>query len=88
MANKINEKTLLISGATGFIGTNLCLKLLANGHKIYAIDNHNSSDPQNLNSIINFIKNNNISPKNFIFYQHDIINSLENLKFDKIDLIY
>ena len=47
------RKTCLITGATGFIGTNLCLKLLQNGHKIYAIDNHNSSDPQNLNSLKN-----------------------------------
>ena len=47
----LTHKTFLIAGATGFIGTNLCLKLLQNGHKIYAIDNHNSSDPQNLNFI-------------------------------------
>lgn len=82
------RKTFLISGATGFIGTNLCLKLLQNGHKIYAIDNHNSSDPQNLNFIKNFINKNNIASENFIFYHHDIINPLENFKFDKIDLIY
>lgn len=83
------HKTFLITGATGFIGTNLCLKLLKNGgNKIYAIDNHNSSDPQNLNSIKNFVKKNNILSENFIFYHHDIINSLENLAFDKIDIIY
>ena len=51
----LTHKTFLIAGASGFIGTNLCLKLLQNGHKIYAIDNHNSSDPQNLNSLKNFI---------------------------------
>ena len=82
------HKTFLIAGATGFIGTNLCLKLLEIGHKIYAIDNHNSSDPQNLISIKNFIKKKNISSENFIFYHHDIINSLANLAFDKIDVIY
>jgi UDP-glucuronate decarboxylase len=82
------HKTFLITGATGFIGTNLCLKLLENGNKIYAIDNHNSSDPKNLISIKNFVKKNNISSENFIFYHHDIINSLENLAFDKIDVIY
>jgi UDP-glucuronate decarboxylase len=61
---------------------------LEKGHKIYAIDNHNSSDPQNLISIKNFIKKKNISNENFIFYHHDIINPLENLKFDKLDVIY
>jgi UDP-glucuronate decarboxylase len=87
--NTLPSKTFLITGATGFIGTNLCLKLLENGsNKIYAIDNHNSSDPQNLNSIKNFVKKNNISSENFIFYHHDIINPLENLEFDKIDVIY
>ena len=82
------HKTFLIAGATGFIGTNLCLKLLEIGHKIYAIDNHNSSDPQNLISVKNFVKKNNISSENFVFYHHDIINPLENLEFDKIDVIY
>ena len=82
------HKTFLIAGATGFIGTSLCIKLLETGHKIYAVDNHNSSDPQNLNFIKNFINKNNIANENFIFYHHDITSPLENLKFDKIDLIY
>jgi len=44
MNKNIANKTVLITGATGFIGTNLTLNLLKNNYKIFAVDNHFSSD--------------------------------------------
>jgi len=88
-------KNLLITGDTGFIGTNLCLKLFSGfksanheNFKIYAIDNFFSSETENLKVIRNFLNFNKISEKNFVFYNHDICYPLDYLPLDKIDLIY
>ncbi|NCA28778.1 MAG: NAD-dependent epimerase/dehydratase family protein [Proteobacteria bacterium] len=88
-------KNILITGATGFIGTNLCLKLFSDfkftnqeNLKIYAIDNHVSSDAKNLKVIKNFLNFKKISEKNFVFYYHDICQTLDFLPIDKIDVIY
>lgn len=82
------KQNILITGATGFIGTNLCLNLLKNGHKIFAIDNFCSSYQSNFLAIKEFMKNNNINSENFNFYEHDIINSFDNFIQKKIDIIY
>ena len=71
-------KTILITGGTGFIGTNLALKLLDLGNKVVAVDNFYSSSPERLKIFAN--------KKNFSFIQHDI---RKPLKIDqKIDEIY
>lgn len=41
-------KTSLVAGASGFIGSNLCRKLLARGQKVIGIDNYSTSDGSNL----------------------------------------
>jgi len=38
-------RTILITGCTGFIGTNLALKLLDLGNKVVAVDDFYSSSP-------------------------------------------
>ena len=38
----------LVTGAAGFIGFHLCLKLLNNGHSVYGIDNLNNYYDLNL----------------------------------------
>ncbi|GMO60587.1 MAG: SDR family oxidoreductase [Rickettsiales bacterium] len=69
-------KTILITGATGFLGSNLCEKLAAD-NKIIAVDNNYTG---NLGNIAHLIGD------NFKFIEHDII---EPLKIDeKIDQIY
>ena len=38
----------LVTGAAGFIGFHLCLKLLRDGHSVYGIDNLNDYYDTNL----------------------------------------
>ena len=40
-------KKLIVTGGAGFIGTNLCKKLLALGHKVISIDNYNTGKKEN-----------------------------------------
>jgi UDP-glucuronate 4-epimerase len=39
--NNMYSKTILVTGAAGFIGFHLCEKLMRNGHKVIALDNIN-----------------------------------------------
>ena len=57
---------ILVTGGTGFIGSNLCEKLLNQGNKIFCLDNNFTGD---LNNINNLLKN-----KNFSYIYHDVIN--------------
>jgi UDP-glucuronate decarboxylase len=71
-------KSILICGGAGFIGSNLCEKLLNDGHKIICVDNLLTG---NLKNIEKFLVN-----ANFKFINHNII---ENLHLDDdIDEIY
>lgn len=70
-------QTILITGVAGFIGQNLCEKLLNLNKNIIGIDNFLSSKKENIKK---FTAN-----KNFKFIEHDIRTPL-NLK-EKIDLI-
>ena len=70
-------KTILIVGGCGFIGSNLCIRLL-NNNKIICIDNLFSGKIENIKNCIN--------NDNFTFINHDII---EPLNIDnEIDEIY
>ncbi len=84
----MHNQTILITGATGFIGTNLTIKLLANNYKIIGIDNHFSSNQKNLEIINKYILKHQINNNNFIFFNHDITNPLENLIPNEIDYIF
>lgn len=68
-------KKILITGGSGFIGTNLCLFLLKNNNKIICLDNHYSSSKKNIKSLL---KN-----KNFKYIKHDVKKNI-NLKVDEI----
>jgi nucleoside-diphosphate-sugar epimerase len=57
-------KTILVTGGAGFIGTNLCKKLLDEGHKVIAIDNFITSSGDTIKKLK--------SHPNFIFIKHDI----------------
>ena len=66
----------LITGGAGFIGINLCNKLIKKGHYVICVDNFLSSSKLNLELIIN--------KKNFKFINHDIKEPLKLRKIDRI----
>ncbi len=72
-------KTILITGATGFIGSNLCSKLIEDeNNNIIAVDNNYTGTLENVREIADNGR--------FKFIEHDIINPL-NID-EKIDEIY
>lgn len=71
-------KNILIAGGCGFIGSNLCKKLLNENNKIICIDNLFSGKIENIQ---NFITN-----SNFKFINHNIIEPVD--IDDEIDEIY
>lgn len=71
-------KTILVTGGTGFIGSNLCSKLLDQGNIVFCLDNLYTSSDLNISQF----KNN----PNFKFINHDITNPIPDLP--KINQIY
>ena len=72
------SKTILVTGGTGFIGSNLCARLLKQGNTVFCLDNLYTSSDINISQL----KNN----PNFKFINHDITTPLPSLP--KIDQIY
>ena len=73
---------VLVTGGAGFIGANLCKRLLDSGYKVTAVDNLITSNGENIKSL-------SINP-NFKFIKHDIISPKWKMINDKwkIDVIY
>jgi len=71
-------KTILVTGASGFVGSHLCERLLQENCKVIGVDNFFTSSPANMESFRN-------NP-NFKFIEHDIINPL--YIEEEIDEIY
>jgi UDP-glucuronate decarboxylase len=63
------QKRILITGAAGFLGSNLCEMLLNEGHYIIALDNLMTGS---LNNLSEFMDN-----ENFEFIEHDIVNPID-----------
>jgi dTDP-glucose 4,6-dehydratase len=57
---------ILISGAAGFLGSHLCDRFLAEGHKIVGMDNFATGTPDNIAHLI--------GRPNFHFIEHDVTN--------------
>jgi len=70
------SKTILITGCAGFIGSNLTLKLVNQGHQVTGIDNLSFGFLSNLDEIMD--------KPNFKFINHDISQALEIGPFDEI----
>ncbi len=63
-------KTILITGAAGFIGSHLVEKYLAEGHRVIGIDNLQTTvDTKNIRAFLSHPK--------FAFYRHDIIKPIK-----------
>lgn len=73
-----SNKTILVTGGTGFLGSNLCQRLIKEGHRIYCLDNFSSSDEK-------IIKNH-----NFVLIRGDVRDKSWHkiLKDVKLDQIY
>ena len=74
-------QTILVAGGAGFIGSNLCERLLDKNYRVICIDNLITGNKENIDS---FTKN-----KNFSFLNLDLTSSsFQNTKLPKIDYIF
>ena len=66
-------KNILVTGATGFIGSHTSVELLENGYNVIGIDNLYNSDKDVLSSIEY------ITGKSVKFYEGDILDYREDI---------
>jgi dTDP-glucose 4,6-dehydratase len=60
--------TSLVTGGAGFLGSHLCDRLLADGHRVICVDNLDTGTLENIEHI---------REPGFVFLQHDMIGHLE-----------
>ena len=72
-------KTMLVTGGTGFLGSNLCIRLVREGNRVICVDNNYTGRLENVAEIAD--------NENFCFIKHDICDPLE-INNEKIDQIY
>ena len=58
-------KTILVTGGTGFIGSNLCHRLIADGERVICLDNNYTGSLENVQELLNHPR--------FTFVEHDVI---------------
>jgi UDP-glucuronate decarboxylase len=71
-------KTVVITGGTGFLGSNLCKRVIAEGDRVICIDNNYTGSLENVKELLEH--------KNFQFIEHDIIYPID-IK-EKVDFVY
>ncbi len=57
-------KTVLVTGGAGFLGSNLCHRLIAEGNRVVCLDNLSTGRLQNIEDLLD--------NENFEFIQHDV----------------
>ena len=60
---------IIVTGGAGFIGSNLCHRLIDEGNKVICIDNFFTGNKDNIRDIINH--------NNFLCIDHDVIYPIE-----------
>ena len=63
------SKTVLITGAAGFLGSHLCDRFIAEGFQVIGMDNYITGDQDNIHHLFNHL--------NFEFIEHDITNHID-----------
>jgi UDP-glucuronate decarboxylase len=71
---------ILVAGGAGFLGANLCTRLITEGHSVLCTDNLQTGRMENLTELMEH--------KNFLFYKGDVkdINKLKPMSYDPYDL--
>lgn len=69
---------VIVTGGVGFVGSNLCARLIKDGHYVFCIDNLFKGDLKNLQELI---KN-----PNFKFINYDVVNGIP--KNVRADVVY
>lgn len=70
-------KTILVTGGTGFLGSNLCERLIRDGNAVICLDNNYTGRMKNIESLLD-------NP-NFRFVEHDVIEPFDpDCKIDRI----
>ena len=75
---EVEVGSVVITGGTGFLGSNLCVRLVEEGNRVICVDNNYTGNADNVGEIIN-------NP-NFKFIEHDITKPFD--PGEKIDEIY
>ena len=74
----MDSKTILVTGGTGFLGSNLCEYLICRNERVICLDNNRTGSFDNIAALK--------CHPNFVFISHDICESFE--FEEKIDQIY
>ncbi len=69
---------ILVTGGTGFVGANLCHRLIADGHNVICLDDNYTGSLENVEDLM--------SHPSFRFVEHDVINPWD--CEEKLDRIY
>jgi UDP-glucuronate decarboxylase len=72
--DKIKEKTFLVSGGAGFIGSWFCESMISFGARVICVDNLSSGSMKNIEHLLN--------SKNFKLFKKDVCKFLTNKKID------
>jgi len=65
----ISRMDVLVTGGAGFIGSHLCDRLMARGHRVFCVDNLLTGRIENIRALLNHPR--------FEFIEHDIIHPLK-----------
>ena len=71
----IHERRILVAGGAGFLGSHLCERLLAEGHRVFCLDNFQTGRLENISHLL--------GKTDFRLLKHDIVEPLD-LRVDEI----